>query len=680
MYLIYLFLTIGLILVNLAGLTAWVSRYLPAQASARLLGLFVLTLAMFAFEHLHGLGKLSWLWPLSTGLAVWSFSTRQDRPFWAGELVFTLGFAYGVAWRFAYPNIDGGSEHLTDLYFISNFMGGQTLPAPDRWLAGGFFDYYYAFQHYCAALLARLFNLEVGLSMNLAWAVLMAVLVSLAWEISGYFINRYSFRILLLIALMLGGNGLSPLMPFMIKDDVTDANTVVRRVWANTRFAGAYDEHVNTPLGRAISGDPQKPEFAEHRELPMESIGYLSVLGDYHPPLGGFVIALWTLALSAFLRLRKVTGIVQTTVAEFPNAKYADAVAFFALGLTPALILVTNTWVFPLQCLLLASWLLLRQWKADIHWPALIIGGVVSFAFIYPFLGYFAAHSLGTSIGWVSDNDHSPLRFFLAMHWPLLIWLGVGFAVARHSAWAGWLALTLLAIFSLSELVYVVDGPPGGQPSRFNTTLKWWSWLWPTALIGLGSVCIGMGGRIAKSLMVLSLAALLVYTVDIGRYWRYIDKPQLGKMAGDGWLKQDTTLHELLTYLKNAPEGFVLESIEQGGYSSSTALSLFANKPLVLGWPNHLEQWLGHPAYITNRVNEIRAFYKAELADPLGFLGKYPVQTIIWTFADEQRTPNAREKLQAQISRDYHWRAFYQNGAQAVGIWERRIQVTDKNS
>ena len=93
-----------------------------------------------------------------------------------------------------------------------------------------------------------------------------------------------------------------------------------------------------------------------------------------------------------------------------------------------------------------------------------------------------------------------------------------------------------------------------------------------------------------------------------------------------------------------------------------------------------MEQWRGHPAYITNRVNEIRAFYKAELANPLGFLGKYPVQTIIWTLEDEQRMPNVREKLQAQISRDYHWRAFYQNGAQAVGIWERRLQVTDKNS
>ncbi|NOT83473.1 MAG: hypothetical protein HOP02_01560 [Methylococcaceae bacterium] len=676
MYLIYLFLTIALILVNFAGLNAWVSRYLPAQASARVLGLCVIILMLFAFEHLHGLGKLTWLWPLTTGLATWSLYCRKDRRFWIGELVFAVGFIYGIAWRFGYPNIDGGSEHLTDLYFISNFVNGETLPAKDRWLAGDLFTCYYAFQHYAAALLVRLFNVEVGLAMNLAWALLIALLLSLGWEISGYFVKRFALRVLLLLALMLGGNGLSPLMPFMIKDTTTDiaskANDAITRAWATTRFAGMYEEQVNTPLGRAITRDFQKPDVAEHIELPLETIAYYSVLGDYHPPLSGFVIALWTLALSAFLGLRKVLDTPKKIEQPFSSRISADALAFFAMGLTPALVIVTNAWVFPLQCVLLASWLALRYWKADIHWSALIVGGGVGFALSYPFLSYFAPSSLDTPIHWVTKQEHSPLRLLLALHWPLLIWLSVGLMLARRSAWAGWLALTLLVIFCASELIYI-DDPLSGKYQRFNTTLKWWSWLWPTALIGLGSVALGIGGRLIKTLMVLSLSALLVYTIDLGRYWRYIDKPQLGKMAGNGWLKQDNTLRELLIYLKNAPEGIVMESIEQGAYSTSSALALFANKPLLLGWPDHLGQWRGNPAYISNRATDIRAFYKGELTDPLNFLRKFPVQTIIWTATDQQRAPTVREKLQAQINQDYHWRAFDQNGAQAVGIWERRL-------
>ncbi|MFI3138219.1 MAG: DUF2298 domain-containing protein [Methylococcaceae bacterium] len=678
MYLIYLLLTIGLIAVNLAGLTALVSRYLPAQASARLLGLFVFTLSMFAVEHWHGLGKLSGFWVLSTGLAVWSILQRQQglrlRQFWMGELVFIVGFIYGIAWRFAYPNIDAGSEHITDLYFISNFMGGATLPAPDRWLAGAVFDCYYAFQHYAAALLARLFSMDIGLAMNLAWALSIALMVSLAWEISGYFVKRYSFRALLLAALMLGGNGLSPLMPLMITDNATDdaslQNKAVNRIWASTRFAGSYDQQVNTVFGQAVAGDPRQADFAAHLELPLETIAYYSVLGDYHPPLGGFVIALWTLALSAFLGMRKVVHSEPLSA----DSSHADALAFFALGLTPALILVTNAWVLPLQWLLLASWLLLRYWKADIHWHGLISGGVMGLVLIYPFLSYFAANAPMTSLHWVLPGSHSPWAFFVAMQWPLLLWLGVGLVLARRSPWAAWLTLTLLIIFCFSEWVYV-DDPLEGKYQRFNTTLKWWSWLWPTALIGLGSVALGLGGRLIKTVMVLSLSALLLYSVDIARYWRYVGKPQLGQLAGNGWLTQDATLRTMLAHLKNAPDGIVLESIEQGAYSASGALTLFANKPLLLGWPDHIAQWRGNAAYISNRAADIRAFYKGELFDPLGFLGKFSVQTIVWSLADQQRMPLLREVLQNQISRDYQWRAFDSNGAQAVGLWERRVQT-----
>jgi uncharacterized membrane protein len=107
---------------------------------------------------------------------------------------------------------------------------------------------------------------------------------------------------------------------------------------------------------------------------------------------------------------------------------------------------------------------------------------------------------------------------------------------------------------------------------------------------------------------------------------------------------------------------------------------LFANKSLALGWPDHEQQWRGNPAYVANRAADIRAFYKAELTDPLKFLEKYPVQTIIWSLADEQRIPTARLKLDKEISRDYHWRAFYQNGEQAVGVWELRMPLLLKNA
>ena len=680
MYLIYLFLTISLILVNMAGLTALISKYFPAQASARILGISLLTLLIFALEHLYGIGKLTWVWPLTTIVSTVLIVKYKSAQFWKGEIVFLVGFLYGLTWRFGFPNIDAGTEHLTDLYFISNFIEGQTLPVKDRWLAGGIFDFYYAFQHYAAALLARVFNLDVGLTMNLSWAVIIALLVSLGWEITGHFIKQYSFRVLLVLTLVTGGNGLSPLIPFMIKNDATSIDSLqsqaITNVWANTRFAGMYEEHINTPFGKWLVGDPKDPSFVEHLELPLETIAYYSVIGDYHPPLGGFVISLWTIGLTAFLGLRK-TQQKQPPDSNCFNTTFADAIAFFAIGLTPALILVTNAWVFPLQVILIIGWVVMRNWKADIHWSALLIGCITGCILIYSFLSYFSGNAQNLAIRLVPEHDQSPLKVLLAIQWPFFIWCAVALIVARRSAWAGWLVLTMLIIFILSEFVYV-DDAMDGKYQRFNTTLKWWSWLWPTALIGLGSVTIGLGGHLIKGIISISLTALLVYSVDISRYWLFIDKPHIGKLSGDGWLKQDPIQGEMLSYLKNAPDGLVLESIEEAAYTTSSALALFANKPLVIGWPDHEMQWRGNSTYLSNLTSDVRAFYKAELSDPLSFLDKYSVQTIIWSAQDDHRMPNARQSLQNLISLHYQWRSFSENGEEIVGMWERRAHVKNE--
>jgi uncharacterized membrane protein len=669
-HLIYLLLSIGLILFNLTGLTALATRQLPMVASARASAVIGLVLLTFALEHFVGFGKLSWLWPLTTAGAAWAIHGRRDwranRHFWSAELVFALGFAYGFAWRFAFPDIDASSEHLTDLYFISNFLSGQTLPAADRWLAGGVFDFYYAFQHYAAALLARLFGLEAGLAMNLSWAVSIGFLASLAWEIASHFIGQRWLRTALVITLLLGGNGLSPLMPLMIDDsaEIDARAAAVNRIWESTRFSGMFDERVNTPLGEFVAGNPKAPEFTENLELPLETVAYLSYLGDFHPPLGSLVLLLLTLALSLNIAQRKdATGAAPRNTNE--------ALPGVALGLTLPLVLVTNTWIFPLQFLLLLSWLVFRRRTLAAEWRPLLLGGLLGFALIYPFLTYFASASLATHVAWIKPGGHTPPAYFLALHWPLLLLIASGLGLSRRVPWAGWLALTLAGLLVMSELIYV-DDPMGGKYERFNTTLKWWSWLWPAALVGLGSVVIGRGGRLGQLVGSLMLAALLTYALPIAAYWRHSDKPHIGKMAGDGWLRQDDIESSMLTHLKNSPDGVVLESLEQGAYSASSALALNASKGVVLGWADHVAQWRGSPSYVPLRHAAIRAIYRGQLADAPGWLNQYQVRYFVWSLADEQRAPGVRQQLNEIIGHDFSWRSFYQNGEQQVGIWERR--------
>ena len=71
MNLIYHILTLLLLVINIAGITVLVSRAISAPAVARSAGLLLFCLALFFVEHFIGLGKLTWLWPLTTSASLY---------------------------------------------------------------------------------------------------------------------------------------------------------------------------------------------------------------------------------------------------------------------------------------------------------------------------------------------------------------------------------------------------------------------------------------------------------------------------------------------------------------------------------------------------------------------------------------------------------------------------------
>ncbi len=677
MYFIYLVLTCGLVIVNLAGLSAACSSVLPAPASRRVLALVSITLVFFNLEHIQGLGRLDWLWPITTSVSAWLLWQRKNRlkihEFWRGEWIFLAGFCYGLIWRFCFPDINALSEHLTDLYFISNYYSGDTLPPNDRWLAGNLFNFYYAFQHYAAALFGRIFNLNIGLSMNLSWAIMMALMISLVWEILSYTLKQRWLKCLILLCFLVGGNGISPLIPWLIK---AQGNTIqktedvaVQRLWASTRFSGYYDKYINTSFGQMLFGNPAEQDFNQHQELPFETLAYLTYLGDFHPPLGGFLLLLWMLAL--LMGIEKDSIIQSHPATGPPQIKPSrEQVTFFAIGLTPALVLVTNSWVFPMQCLVLLSWLLYRYRSGSLLWGWLFAGAVFGFAGIYPFLGYFANSALDTPIRLVTEGNHTPPEVFIAMHWPSLLWIILGLSQWRKHAWCAWFAFTIGIILVFSELFFV-DDPIGGKYDRFNTTLKWWSWLWPATLVGLLPLVLANCGRYGRLLIIASLLPLFIYGLDLARYLLYAPKAQIGNMAGDGWLRENEADRTMLSYLSNAPDGVVLESASKGAYSISGAFTLFAQKTAVIGWPNHVSQWHGRPDFIKQRTEQVRSFFRSEMTDPLEFLAQFPVQYIIWRDDDEKNQPRVRIDIDRQINQKYQWHSFSRNGVKETGIWVR---------
>jgi hypothetical protein len=669
MNLIYLGFTIAILMLNVAGLTLLASRLLPEFVLARAAGILMFCLSMFFIEHFVGLGNLSWVWPFATlasAFVIWRNRAQLgEKNYRHAELVFLLAFLYGFMWRYSFPDIDPNSEHLSDLYYIANYMPGELLPPLDRWYPPHVFNFYYSFQHYAAALMARIFGMDVGTAYNIAFGVVMALPVTLAWYITSRFIKTGWHRILLMVVFISGGTGSSPLIPLLMANSTPGPEWVsAERVIGSQHFIGEYEmpteHHTYTSLGKQVLPVLQykprpTPDFIP-RPLPQETFGYQFFLGDYHPTLGGFFLLLFALALITAIETGGVGSIGQAL-----------------LALTVPTVFVTQAWAFPLQGLLVTCWVAYRYWKKEPpDWRALLSGGLTGFALIYPFLERFVTHDSAIAIKLVFAQDHAPVGEFLGLHWPLLVLVLLGMTQPTTRKLSISLALSFGLMLLISELFFV-DDPSGDQYERGNTTMKWWGWIWTGALVSLGSVCLGSAARYARWGAVITLGLVSVLAFDVARYFILVDKSDAGHVEGHYWYTKDLGNRDLFRYLKTAPDGIVLENHYGNAYVNTGIHAMFAGKVALLGWADHIVTWHGasHGEIEDVRIlqEQIKSFYKGQLPDSLDWLHANNVQYVVWGPVESSKDPQAYATINQQISTRYTWKGFAEGDDTRIGVW-----------
>lgn len=668
MNLIWLGSTLILLLLNVAGLTLLVQRYIAPIALARAIGIIGFCLILFFIEHFIGLGQLTWVWPISSVLSA-ALVYRQWRKhtiagFWTAEVVFYAVFLYVFAWQFAFPSIYPSSEHVTDLYFIANYLDGVTLPPPDHWYPQHKFTVYYAFQHYAAALLARIFGLDGGTTYHVSFALLIALPATLAWEMAGQYIRTTWLKVLLLIALVSGGTGISPMIhllqhidPNLKAEQLT--NKISDQIVTSQRFIGLMEKENNTDFAKTLfppltAEQKPTPNF-EPRELPMETYGYQIFLGDYHPPLGGYLLLLMALTLITALETNAIGNIGQ---------------AFLAA--TVPVVIVTNAWVFPLQAALVLAWVGYRYWnKHPPNWILLLLGGFGALILLFPFLREFALHAQNTPIRFVNAIDHTPLRHFIALHWPLLVLLILGMFEPTTRKLSLTFALTFAVLLFISEMIYV-DDPTGDKYERTNTTMKWWGWIWCGGLVALSTLCLGSQSRWVRWVTIACLLSISTYAIDLTRYYLHADKTDAGQLSGHRWMTQDPATKAMINYLIDAPAGIVLENQYDNAYCNTSLYALFSNKPAMLGWPMHLLTWRGDVPDVWITKDQVVDFYNGKLPDSLAWLLAHDVQYIIWTAEENSKQKQAYALIDQQIKPGYLWKAFYTAGDYRIGMWVRQ--------
>ena len=666
------FIVFSLLLINLIGIGVGATRLtqLP-YGLAKSFGVTLGCLVFFCVEHFIGFGHLTWLLPISTagaGWVIWKDRARW-REFRGGELAFLFGFVYTLSWRYSFPNIDASSEKLADLNYVASYLQGTRLPVPDLWLSPYLLTQYYSFQHYAAALMGRILQLGPGASYNVAYCVVVGLVMTAAQAFVRSFTANRFFQVLILTALLMGGTGACFFTPILVKSET---------LWSSMRFVGstiAEDDAALTPAGIWLREfEYGKGQINDKRretilELPMESFPYVVQLGDYHPPLGGYVLLATALAAFGVLLRR-------------PQHKWAIAAL---LGTVPLCIAV-NTWCFPLQgllVLLLVGFVWRYRGQPDLR--SAVASIFITLVLLYPYLTYFLGHNVGSamSVKLVQAGQHTPALAYLMQFWPVLVLVGLACSGAKPRNYL-WFAGMVAGFLLLTEVIYFHD-IYSGRFERFNTTLKWWPWVAFLALLLLAPLNLSDEQRRSRGVRigtVLLLLSTLFYLNILGKKWLEQSKTALGKLDGDAWLwlpgsdpaqPQNLNItHSVVNYLLAHPGGVVLECPieDRQAFVETGAIPLMAGHPTVFGWSSHEQLWRGYQKDIEVRRNRTVEFFKGTLANPLDFLESMQVRYILWPIGDPV-DPALFEKISAQIGTRYLFLRF-DEGDPKHGIWVHR--------
>jgi uncharacterized membrane protein len=560
----------------------------------------------------------------------------------------TAIFLYALMWRFSNPNIDDSSEKIADLSFICSYYSGATIPVPDAWLYPYLSTQYYSFQHYGAALMGRALVLPPGTAYNVAFCVVVA-LAGTAFSGAVFMVARKAWvRALIITAFLVGGTGVTLLV------HLTDKEV---HPWTVMRFIGSAPLD-KPPLGTWLKGYQERFAANESQmspmELPGEIFSYLVYLGDYHAPLSGYyLMGLGVMAMLLWSRLGQ--------------ARYA-----VILGCTLTWTLLANTWVLPLQGLLVLAWLAFNAYDWRRLVPAVAAGAAAVWLAAWVYLSAFTSSAEGyeAPIRMVPWSEHTPPLLFVLYLLPTLALIALGFA--SGSLQGRRLGIVWLTLLVFTEYFYV-DDVYSGIYDRFNSTLKWWPWVTAGTLMTLGPIVLEQARRrwvrIAGTLFCLYPC---FYALDLWGPLTHGPKGAAGRMDGTYYLTKDDFTRLMLNRLKVEKPGVVVERPDvKGAFTDYSAVPLLAGQSMWLGWYSHEQLWRGYSADIFWRYQRLVQFYRGEVQDSGKWLVAQGIDYVLWYRTDD--TAELWEKVNARIGSQFIWTDIltYPESGLRVGFWKR---------
>ena len=657
MTLLFLLISLGVIWVNLVGLGLACMRLTGDYAVARIAGILGICLVFFSIEHFHGFGPRLWILPFSTTLSVWLAWRDFDilRKNAIVEAAFGVGVLYLLAWRYTFPDIDLFGERIPDLVFIQDYAMGRTLPPPDRWMPPFNADFYYSFQFYSAALMGRWFRFGPNIAYQLAYCIVSGFITCAMFTAARRFCSWKPGAWIVSGALLVGGCGLGLVIHLAMRQHYIQPEEISRYlgiVWSPDR---------KTSFGHVLDRLMYQPDTLP-LEMPVEPMSFVLTIGEFHPPLTGFLVLMFSLLLIATL-----DGEESPARRRVYHALLAATVPFSLIG---------NTWVFPLQTIVVALWFIHRALSGEKdHWLAGFFGAGVTTALAYPFIVNFVQESAvhTTSIRITPAASHATVVEWLSVFWPLVALLVLAAYNREKQRLCLYFVCVWVVLLVCTELFFNHDVFAGTRTwARYNSTLKWWGWLYTAGVLSLGALNLGSRSRLCRYGSIVALLLPCAQALDYA--WYFVDTPKnsMGHLDGTYWLTKDDTIRDMVTELKALPDGICLDSGLTFDNTDATVIPIFGEKECYMGWPVQEGTWRQFRMEIRLRVKEVNDFYAGRMDDPMGWLLKNNVRYVMWLQRDNDHANERFVPLWNKIRSRYVWHHYAGTDTDwAVGFWER---------
>jgi len=598
-------------------------------------------LSIFNFiEHFIALPNLGWLLPFTLGGLMWAMFKPGYS--WDGlkfpTILFIVLFTFTLGLKCITPVISNATEGVSNLTRVLNYSLGGTLPQMDCFLPPYDYGIYYSFQHYGAAILKRLFSIDLGSAYNLSYAFLLAWVCLTGAGVAHSISGKIWISVATMVVLLGGWTGSFPFLIFINPHGPDyDLSTNLNADWNTDR----------NPFAWICAHDKNHPCLL--LQAPMINLYW----SEFHSTLGGHFVTIASLLAASELF-------------KFGRSNWP----WICLLALPMVIIVTSAWFFFIVLFLCGSSLALAllAGRRPQSWRFVGIAGSVALILFWPSVYSVTGISSPEVFQWTQPEDHTPVWMFLIQWWPVFLpWLFLCFVWNRLDLRTRWILIALPILFTGVEFLTFGD--------RKLTTEKMWAGIYGAGLVTLLPMIFKQKEAAFRLLSVIIIVLSPICLV-MGIY-DYYPNPVIGldfaHLEGNGWILGDAQKKRLLQVLRQLHAATILPGKSYWNFSQSPAVVDFSENRCFVAYTHHeFHCGRGPEADFRSQLNN--DFYDGKNHDPLSFLrGNNIAAVLIWP--EDNISDQLLQQFQNQLSSEFFYVDCKMGGPNNAGVFMRQSDL-----